>query len=89
MDIQTILIIVGVVLLIAYLMNRNKSTINNALRRGTERPSFDNPNIQGRGSFGRNQDNQHNTSNSETTRPGSHNDGPNVIGKGGFGRDKS
>jgi hypothetical protein len=89
MDTQTIIIVVAIVLLIAYLLYRNQSSTNNDLRQGTERPSFDNPNIQGHGGFGRDRGNQRNASNSEATQPSSHNDDPNVRGKGSFGRDKS
>lgn len=95
MDTQTIIIIVAVVLLIAYLVYRNQSTANSNLRQGTERPSFDNPNIQGRGGFGRDRSNQSqsdrqgNSSHSDVTHSGSHKDDPNIRGQGGFGRNKS
>jgi hypothetical protein len=58
MDFQTIIIILAIVLAIAYLVRRNQSTANNNSGHGSERPSYDDPNIQGRGSFGRNRGNQ-------------------------------
>lgn len=89
MDTQTIIAIVAIVLLIAYVIYRNRSTINNNMPQGRERPNYDDPNIQGRGSFGRNRDNTtRNTSSSDLFRKGSPRDNPNVRGKGGFGRDK-
>ena len=88
MDTQTIIIVV-IVVVIAYLIYRNLSTANSNLRKGSERPSFDKPNIQGHGGFGRDRDDQHDTSNSDATQPSSHRDNPNIRGKGSFGRDKS
>jgi hypothetical protein len=57
MDFQTIIIIVAVVLLLAYLFNRLQSRGN---QMGSERPRYNDPNVQGQGSFGSDNDNQSN-----------------------------
>jgi hypothetical protein len=91
MNFQTIVIIL-VIVLVAYLINRNRSKANNNLGQGSERPTHDDPNIQGHGSFGRDRvnqsDNQNNSSSSAVPQASSHNDDPNIGGQGGFGRDK-
>lgn len=89
MDFQTIFIILAIVLLVAYLINRKQSnTDNNDLEQGSERPNYDDPNVQGRGSFGRNRANQSSRSTNNTPPANSQNDDPNVRGRGGFGRNK-
>jgi hypothetical protein len=89
MDFQTIIIVLAIVLLVAYLVQRNQSRINNNnVDRGTERPNHDDPNVQGHGSFGRNRDKQRNSAARNAPQANSQNDDPNVRGRGGFGRDK-
>ena len=89
MDFQTILVIVVIVLLLAYIINRNQGAGNG---QGNQSPRYDDPNIDGRGSFGRDRDNQSPTQrirSNQDSRPSNsgHND-PNVEGHGSFGRDK-
>jgi len=55
MDFQTIIIVIAVVLLIAYIFNRMQSRGN---QMGSERPRYNDPNVQGQGSFGSNQSNR-------------------------------
>src|SRR5688572_2757714 len=101
MDFQTIIIIVAVVLLLAYLFNRMQSR---GSQMGSERPSYNDPNVQGQGSFGSNRsnpnvsnyqrdqrdqnrfDNAPGTQSQSSPRRG--NDSQEVEGRGSFGRDK-
>lgn len=88
MDTQTLLIIVIVVLLVLYLMNRGQSQSGGSgpYSEGDEGPYYDDPNIEGRGSFGRDRSNS--SSYRETPRPTQRIDSPNVRGRGSFGKDK-
>jgi len=54
MDFQTIIIVIAVVLLIAYIFNRMQSR---GSQMGSERPRYNDPNVQGQGSFGSNRSN--------------------------------
>ena len=88
MDMQTLIIIVLIVVLIMYLMNRNQSQSSNggSYLPGDERPTYDDPDIEGRGSFGR----DHGSSSSPrmTNSPSRRVDSPTVRGRGSFGKDK-
>ena len=93
MDFQTIIIIGAIILLIAYLVNRNQANRGNNNQIGNERPTYDDRDVAGSGSFGRDRDQasserQNNQSNREITKPSSRNDDRNVAGQGSFGRDK-
>lgn len=87
------LIILVIVLLIAYLITRNqaRSGYGSGTGMGNEEPYYDDPDIQGQGSFGRNQGSNPlgRMMDRETTRPSaSRRDNPNIQGRGSFGRNK-
>ena len=92
MDMQTLIIVIVVVLLIIYLLNLNQSRRGDGgtyLDDGGERPIYDDPDIDGRGSFGRDRGSSSSfpgTSGSSSRRPS--NDSPNIRGSGSFGKDK-
>jgi hypothetical protein len=96
MDFQTLLVIVVIGVLLIYLLKRGQSggvkPNVNAQSQGTEHPRYDDPNVEGQGSFGRDSSNQsasesRNSNSSGTERP--RHDDPNVEGHGGFGRDRT
>jgi hypothetical protein len=91
MDMQTLIIVIVVVLLIVYLLNLNQARRGNGgnyMEDGGERPVYDDPDIDGRGSFGRDRGGSSfpGSSGSSSRRPS--NDSPNIRGRGSFGKDK-
>jgi hypothetical protein len=98
MDMQTIFIIVVIALLIMYLINRNQSRSGygsgNPLEPGNERPRYDDPDIEGRGSFGRDNDAEsssympRSSPGRDAVQPRPTRDSDNIRGRGGFGKDK-
>jgi hypothetical protein len=87
MDMQSLLIMVLIVLLIIYLINRIQSqgTGGNSLGDGSERPIYDDPNIEGHGGFGRDRGS---SSSIPANEPRPRIDSENIRGHGSFGRDK-
>lgn len=93
--IETYIILFVIVLLVAWLLTRNQRTSvgGEPYEEGQERPRYDSPDIEGRGSFGRDSS----TIDDDATdmrprvggpRPGAGRDNPNIRGQGSFGKDK-
>jgi len=95
-DISTYIIILVIVLLVAYLINRSQSRggMYRDDSQGDESPYYDDPDIRGQGSFGRDaSDNDISESRPRSSfpsgpGPGSRRDSPNIRGRGSFGKDK-
>jgi len=94
-DISTYIIILVIVLVVAYLINRSQSR-GTAYRddyQGDEAPYYDDPDVRGQGSFGRDA-----SDNDFERRPSGgmsgpgpatpRRDSPNIRGRGSFGKDK-
>jgi hypothetical protein len=92
-DIEVYIIVLVVVLLIAYLINRNQSVNSGGPydygERGDEEPRYDSRDIEGQGSFGRNRGSSSPSSSYQRRNPSNaRRDNPNIQGQGSFGRDK-
>ena len=91
--IETYIILFVIVLLVAWLLTRNQRTSvgGEPYEEGQERPRYDSPDIEGRGSFGRDRMDDDATDVRPRVggpRPGAGRDNPNIRGQGSFGKDK-